>query len=254
MANKLSNNWVSEEYINWKRHILRKFNKENSYKINNILNFYKNSDFKYRPWLLNKGENFIEEEFIEWEVLMNPTYKEIQEIAQNISILNQYESSNENVEEYIRKKSEYYISTMNLESDLKQEINNIIWYILNLANKDSIIKTWYIHKDLKPWNIIKNKNKDLILIDWERVQIGNIVADTQKVLHMFLNYNPKKWNDFLDKIMKSNNENRNNFVILDTFYYIITMTLHLSKWKIDKTFFRKSIDFKINQAIKWKII
>jgi len=254
MTVPLSNSWVWKESRDWKLSIHRQFSPDKLHKLDNIVKFYNTSDFAYRPKLLETGEDFLREEFIEWEIINTLSTFDMATIVNNIADLHKYHNQVQKLKDYLIHKSEFYVWTMASSESIK---NAIAWYLHTLlisVPKDATIHTGYIHKDIRPWNVIKRPNDELIFIDWEWVEFGHILADVQKIIHLFLQYDTKKLDVFMNNFAKKITEDREIVLMLDAFYYMMTTWLHLSKWKIDLEEFQRLMDFKFNSFIKWKLI
>lgn len=254
MKEMLSVNWVWKESLDWKICVRRYFDKDNLYKLNNILEFYDSVEFENRPKLIKVGENFFNEDFIEGDVISSLTSFDMKNILENITNLYKYHNEVQKLQYYLLNKFDIYAWSMSSSESIKETMKFYLHTLLGSVPDNAMIKTGYIHKDVKPWNVIRDSNQQLIFIDWEWVQFGHIMADIQKIFHLFLHYNPNKCDAFINQFSKKITEDRDIIVLLDTYYYMITTWLHLSKWKIDIDQFKKLMDLKFNKFVKWKLI
>ena len=219
---------VSQLWELWWRYFVKK---ERSWE---WVEFYNTSDFKNRvDTFLDQNSEKLRYVFEEWEELQAKDQKSIKKLAIILSELYNDIICKMPFKEYIEQ--EYQRRIKNLpksiwEFPISQQkiINDYFIRFKNNVWQDSINLS-RIHWDLKPDNVIINKDK-LTIIDWERCKKGCYIQDLQRFVSCL---DDDEKDIFINEIEKNLKYKEPNEKILYLFHEFLVLILWLSKEKID---------------------
>jgi len=204
------------------------------WKTDNLEEFYNNSDFNNRvKTFLDKNSENIRYLFEEWNELKVKDKESIKKLA--VILCELYDDIIDIMpfREYIEKEYEKRISNLpksiwELPEYQQKIINDYFIKFKNNVWKSTINLSW-IHWDLKPDNVIVNRDK-LTIIDWEWCKKWSYIQDIQRFASCL---HEEEKVIFLGEIRKNLKNKENNSKFLYLFHEFLLLILWLSKDKID---------------------
>ena len=160
---------------------------------NHTLDYTQLAEFDFVPKLIGETDKTVTWQYIEGQMLENPSDEDLKEVARIMRIIHKSEISLPR--NNLRRRVHAYLKIYNEKKIKVPEIDNNYREMIKLLSRMGKINP--CHNDIWRENIIKDKHGKIWLVDWEYATMGDKHFDIAYFLKSF-RLDDKKQQVFLD--------------------------------------------------------